>query len=238
MSHPHRQIFASSLSHAAQRPSDSRVGWLAHIVLLLPSMTYNRTLIQRLTRLAIIGLSALVAIPLATAQAEPASYHMARGRDGATLGVSLFTGHLGCKTDDGDDCGDGVQPAGGLEIHGGIMMGPRLALLGELWGMTHREDDFSTSQVLLTGNLRAWLANRIWLQGGVGVARSTVRFEGDLIDIESESDTVPAFAVGLGVELIQTSSFGLDLQLRAGRGFYDGDVSLYNLGFGVGASWY
>lgn len=193
------------------------------------------------TRMVFNTLAGLACTALATtAYGEPATYDQetARGRDGGTFGVALHTGHMGCETEDGDDCGDGVAAAGGLSLHGGFMIGPRLAILGELWGMAHRDDEFTVSQGLLTGNVRAWLGDRLWLQGGVGVARSKVRYDGDLIDVEAQTDTVPAFALGLGVELISAPSFALDLQLKGGRGFYDGDVTIYNVGLGVGVSWY
>src|SRR4051812_43919479 len=142
---------------------------------------------------------------LSIASADPVYVEAsARARQGLVLGGALMGGHMGCQTSDGDDCGDGAQAAGGFSLHIGGMASPSLAVMGELWGMRHDDDNWSANQVFLTGNARAWIVPRLWLQGGLGVARTSVEYDTGPFVAMSESDTVPAFVVGAGVELIQT----------------------------------
>lgn len=181
---------------------------------------------------------------LATAVLLPLVLHGAasadpnRERSGATFGASLGAGHLGC-TIDGDDCNDdATRPAVGAGLRAGFMLSPALALTGNLWGMVHRDDRLTVSQVLLTAQLRAWLLPTLWVEGGVGLARSRAEVDLDIVQVADESDTVPAIAAGVGLELMHTSTFGLDLQLKGGSGLYDGDVNVYQVSLGVGVNFY
>ncbi len=158
-------------------------------------------------------------------------------RTGLVLGGSIDGGNIGCQTKNGDDCGT-WHDAGGLSFHAGAMVGPSLAILGELWGMAHTEDHITASQGLATAALRGWVVPRLWLQGGLGFARSSVSYRSGNLMTSAQSDTVPAFMLGAGVELLSTPTFGLDLELRGGSGFYEGDARVYNAALGVGASWY
>jgi len=159
-------------------------------------------------------------------------------RDGLVLGASIDGGHIGCETASGADCGDGAHPAGGLSVHVGGMISPRLGTIGEVWGMAHSADNVTASQVLLTGNIRLWLVPRLWVQGGIGVARSKLSFEASGLATSTESDTVPAGVLAVGVELLHSPNFGLDLQLRAGSGFYRGDARVWNTALGFGVTWF
>ena len=159
-------------------------------------------------------------------------------RQGIVVGASIDGGNIGCQTKNGDDCGDGAHPAGGFSVHLGGMVTPSLAILGEVWGMAHTEDNITASQGLATAGVRAWVIPRLWLQAGVGVARSKISYEGDVFMASAQSDTVPAFVVAAGVELLATDTFGLDLEIRGGSGFYEGDARVYNAAIGVGASFF
>jgi len=159
-------------------------------------------------------------------------------RAGIVVGASIDGGNIGCQTKNGDDCGNGAHPAGGFSLHLGGMVAPNLAILGEIWGMAHTEDNITASQGLATAAIRGWLVPRLWLQGGVGVARSKISYSGGGFMASEESDTVPAFVVAAGLELLQTSTFGLDLEIRGGSGFYQGDARVYNAAVGVGASFF
>lgn len=170
--------------------------------------------------------------------AATASAGTSNDRNGLVLGASLDGGNLGCQTKSGDDCGDGTHAAGGLSLHVGLMLGPRLAILGEAWGMAHTEDSLTATQALATANVRAWLAPRLWLQGGVGVARSKISYENSLFMVSSTSATVPAVAAAIGLELVHSPSFGLDVELRGGSGLYRDDVRIYNAALGVGVTFF
>jgi len=159
-------------------------------------------------------------------------------RSGLVLGGSIDGGNIGCQTKSGDDCGDGMHEAGGLSVHVGAMIGPRLALLGEAWGMAHTQDSLTASQALATANVRAWLTPRLWLQGGLGVARSKISFDSGLFMASATSSTVPAVSGAIGLELVHSPAFGLDLELRGGSGLYEDDVRIYNVALGVGVSFF
>lgn len=131
-----------------------------------------------------------------------------------------------------------MHEAGGFSVHIGGMVTPSLALLGEVWGMAHTEDSLTASQVLATANVRAWIVPRLWVQGGVGVARSKLTFDDSVIMASSTSSTVPAAVAAVGVDIVQTPVFGLDIELRAGSGLYRDDVRIYNAALGVGASFF
>jgi hypothetical protein len=50
---------------------------------------------------------------------------------------------------------------------------------------------------------------------------------------------VPGVAGSIGYELVSHPRFALDLELRAGTGFYrEQDVAAHNESIGVGLSWY
>lgn len=157
-------------------------------------------------------------------------------RSGLVLGASVDGGNIGCQTKSGDDCGDGMHAAGGVSIHAGAMIGPRLAILGEAWGMAHTQDSLTASQALATANVRAWLTPRLWLQGGLGVARSKISYDNDFFMASATSSTVPAMSGAIGLELVRSPVFGLDIELRGGSGLYRDDVRIYNVALGVGVS--
>lgn len=159
-------------------------------------------------------------------------------RSGLVLGASIDGGNIGCQTKSGDDCGNGAHPAGGFSLHVGAMLTPAVAILGEAWGMAHTQDSLTATQVLVTANVRAWLVPRLWLQGGVGVARSKLSFDNSVISASTMSSTVPAVDAAVGLELVRSPMFGLDLELRGGTGLYREDVRIYNAALGVGVSFF
>jgi hypothetical protein len=160
------------------------------------------------------------------------------GRRGVIVGASVDGGDMGCETKNGQDCG-GSKGAGGFSGHLGGMVTPRLAILGEVWAMAAESDNITTTQVMANAAVRGWVTRRLWLQGGLGFARSKVSYDaGSGIMASDESATVPAFMAAIGFEFIRTHEFGLDIELRSGTGFYEGDARLYNGALGIGASWF
>jgi hypothetical protein len=167
------------------------------------------------------------------------------GREGATFGVGVGGGTIGCSDRDGNDCGgSGDLDAAGLSFRAGFMLNPSLALSADLWGMGRTEDDgaasVTVSQAIAAATLRGWLAPQVWLQGGLGVARSAADVDaGDgEIEVMSETDYVPAATAGIGVEVISTDAMALDLELKAGTGLYEDDIQIYNVSLGAGVSFY
>lgn len=160
----------------------------------------------------------------------------APGRSGFTAGVELGGGNLGCKRDNG--C-DGFVGAGSFGLHLGGMASDRLAALFDMWWMVHDENRETISQGIMTASLQLWPIRHLWLRGGLGAARLAYAYDGGLIDYEDHTEWVPAFQVGIGVEPIATRTFGLDIALRYGTGFYsDGDHAIHNGALTIGVSWY
>jgi hypothetical protein len=141
---------------------------------------------------------------------------------------------LGCAD---DDC-DGFVEAGGLQGHAGGMITPRLAILGDVWSMGQRDGRLSLNQTIVTAAARWWPTSRIWLSGGIGVARASFSYDADVVDIMDRSDTVPGYMGAVGLEVISSSTFALDLQLRAGTGVYEEDSRIRNAAVSVAANWY
>ena len=185
---------------------------------------------------SVAGLLVTAAVPAFADTVVVTSGSPSDTRSGLVLGASIDGGNMGCQTKDGDDCGNGAHPAGGFSVHAGVMVSPSVAILAEAWGMAHTQDSLTATQVLATANVRGWLAPRLWLQGGIGVARSKLTFDSDLFMASSTSSTVPAIDVAVGLEILRSASFGLDVELRGGTGLYRDDVRIYNAALGVGVS--
>jgi hypothetical protein len=191
-----------------------------------------------LLRNTLVGIVVAAAAPAFADTVSLANGTPSNDRSGLALGATIDGGHIGCQTKSGDDCGDGAHAAGGFSVHAGMMVTPRLAILGEAWGMAHTQDSLTTTQTLATANLRVWLAPRLWLQGGFGVARSKLSFDNGPLMASVTSSTVPAVSAGIGLELVHSPAFGLDLELRGGSGLYEDDVRIYNAALGVGVTFF
>jgi uncharacterized membrane protein YtjA (UPF0391 family) len=156
-------------------------------------------------------------------------------RQGIILGGGLGVGHIAC---DGADC-SGVNEAGGINLQLGGMLAPDMGLLVDAWGMSHRDgDDATFTHSMITGALRYWLVPRLWLQGGIGLAEASWHYSDAIVDYESRSDTVPALMGAMGVELVSSPAFAMNLELRGGTGFFEDDTRLRNLSVGLGVNWY
>jgi uncharacterized membrane protein YtjA (UPF0391 family) len=156
-------------------------------------------------------------------------------RQGLILGGGIGVGHISC---DGADCSD-VNEAGGLNLQIGGMVAPNLGLMVDAWGMSHRDgSDATFTHTIVTGALRGWLAPRLWLQGGIGLAQATWDYSSDVVDFQSKSDTVPAIMGAVGLELLSAPTFAMNLELRGGTGFFENDTRVRNLSLGVGVDWY
>jgi hypothetical protein len=156
-------------------------------------------------------------------------------RHGLILGGGLGVGHISC---DGADCGD-VNSAGGLNLQVGGLIAPDLGLMVDAWGMSHRDgSDATFTHTIVTAAIRYWMVPRLWVQGGVGLAQATWDYSDSLVDYQSKSDTVPALMGAVGVEVLSTPTFAMNLELRGGTGFFEDDTRVRNLSFGVGVDWY
>jgi hypothetical protein len=201
-------------------------------------VTLFMTSLPIFVRNAVAGVLVTVAVPAFADTVIVSNNASPHDRSGLVLGATIDGGNIGCQTKSGDDCGNGTHAAGGFSVHVGVMMTPALALLGEAWGMAHTEDKLTATQGLATANLRAWIVPRLWVQAGVGVARSRLSFDSGPLMASAMTSTVPAVGAAVGLELVHSSSFGLDLELRGGSGLYRDDVRIYNAALGVGVTFF
>jgi hypothetical protein len=151
----------------------------------------------------------------------------------------VFGGSIGAGGIYAENCGIYCGGAGMVEGHLGGMINPRLAIMGEIWGSAHPWDDGAgngtTYHTLFTGALQYWVADIVWLKGGIGFGHMQLGYD-DTIGDNTESG-LAAMGAG-GVELVQSFNFTLDLQLRFGHGFYSGGGDVNNVGFMIGVNWY
>jgi hypothetical protein len=198
-------------------------------------LSSRKTLFKTLIVLLSLGL----APALASADIQEYEYEVKKkgtDRDGFVFGIGVGVGHMQC---DAIGCEDLTQAAG-LNFQLGAMIGPRFAIMGDLWAMAHRENRLTLTQAIASVGPQVWLADRVWLRAGLGVARSGFNYDAEIVDISDRTDLVPAATGALGFELITTDVFALDLQLRAGAGFFheDSDDRVQNYSLGVGASFF
>lgn len=190
---------------------------------------------QRKSFITTFGLTLLGVVALGASPAR--ADH--RARTGTTGGISLGLGHLSCEDSAGNDCsGTGDLPAGSLSARVGTMIGSGSALSVGLWGMRHSDDNASVSQAIVSGQLRGWVLPRLWVEGGVGLARTSSEYDMPLGTVTSESDLVPAGVVGAGVEVLSDRDVALEVQLQGGAGLYRDDLRVFNVAMGVGLSFY
>ncbi len=163
---------------------------------------------------------------------EPAELFAQRA--GFTIGVTLGPGNIGVADSSGDvvESFDGVA----MSLSIGGMLSPRLALVGDLWNITHMDydQDFRLQHGIITVALQYWLTPRLWAKGGIGRARYAV---GTIDYKQAQSDEVPAVMGAVGYELSHGRSFAFDAQLRFGVGSYDeGDI--HSGALVLGLNWY
>ena len=192
----------------------------------------NKT--RTLTALGTTLFLALTGAGYASAQDRVVVVEEEEKRDGLAIGVELGGGHMECE---GEGC-DGVTEAGELGLNVGVMLTPNLAIMADGWLMGHTEDRLTLTHAMATVGPQLWLGP-FWVRGGVGVARASFNYDAGIIDIGDKTETVPAAMAALGVEVLSTKDFALDVRLRGGTGFFnDGDTEVRNLSLGVGANWY
>ena len=173
---------------------------------------------------------------------QPLGTHRAPNpRVGWEFDVGLQAGTLSCEDDEGR-CGT-LDSAGGLNIGGTYMFGPRLGIHGQLWVMAHTEDDWTLSQFIASVGLELRPVPILSLQAGVGAAHASLA--SDRYNTAIRSDDAPALVLGAGIDLVRARNWALDVHLKFGAGFYgdenddgEADVVARNVGLGVGITWF
>jgi hypothetical protein len=152
-------------------------------------------------------------------------------RHGVFFGGTLTAGEISC---DGNDCG-GFREAGGAAGHIGYMIGPRFGVLFDAWAQTSSDDDVALTFVTATVNARLWLANILWVQGGIGNGHARL----DVGPFAGRSDNVPVGMLAAGIELVRSRNWALDLQAKIAQGSStddDGDAVSTGRSAGIGVS--
>lgn len=192
---------------------------------------------NRLARSILLAIP-MIAFTTSAAMAEDDASAFARRRDGFMLGFGINFGEISCA---GTGCDD-VTEAVGIDIHLGSMISPRTGLGFDLWAMTHTEDNLTITHAIATLGVQYWLLPRLWVKGGLGVAQAAWKYDGP-INLENQTEYVPAIMGAVGYEILVGRSFALDVQLRGGTGFYGDadngtDVQTSNVGIGAGFTWF
>jgi hypothetical protein len=157
-------------------------------------------------------------------------------RDGILFGFGVGGGHMSCESS--EDVCDGVTEAGGIDLHLGYMLRPRIGLVFEIWPMGHTEDNVTITHVITTIGAQIFVLPRLWLKGGVGHARASWHYK-NIIVVGDETENVPAIMGAVGYEVLVGRRFAMDVQLRGGTGFYEeqsGKAS--NVAVQLGFTWY
>ena len=162
-------------------------------------------------------------------------------RRGIMVGIGINGGHIKYDSTDGSGDGDTLNESAGAELHIAYMIGKKLAVSVEGWGMRHDTEtilgDLSITHIIATIGPQYWVLPRLWIRGGLGYARYQGTLDSPIGEISNESEDVLGVALSLGLEVISGRNFALDIQLRGGTGFYE-DVNASNVGVGIGFTWF
>jgi hypothetical protein len=188
--------------------------------------------------LSALGTAAMLVLVGAGQAAAQDDEHMVvvekKERSGLAIGIELGGGHMQCQ---GVGC-DGMTEAGEVSVNTGVLLTPHFAIMADGWLMGHREHRLTLTHSMATIGPQLWIGP-FWVRGGVGVARAAFNYDAGIVDVGDKTDTVPAAMAALGLEVISTRDFALDVRLRGGTGFFnDGDTEVRNVSLGLGANWY
>jgi hypothetical protein len=144
------------------------------------------------------------------------------------LGAGIGFG--GIHASDCDNCGGGFA----WEFHLGGMVNPRFGLMFDVSEVIRPVndgfgDDLTNTIYTVAGQF--WLVDRLWVKGGVGLGH--ISFSGDL----TGDDTAGAVMGGLGIEVLQSYWFAMDLQARVSYAGYSGGGATNGMGL-IGFNWY
>jgi hypothetical protein len=192
-------------------------------------------------KLVLVAISVALTPTLAAAQSAPPA---PPARVGIELGAGLYGGEIHCENENGDFC-DGVTEAGGFDLHANYFFSPKLGVSLDVWPMIHKDDDWTFTHTIVTVAAKWRPVPILTLTGGVGSAQAHLSYRG-IVNLDSETDTVPSVMFAAALEVVRGPRFGIDLQARVGVGFYDednndngeADVTGKNLGVGVAATWF
>ena len=181
---------------------------------------------------------ALVSVPTIAA-ADPDDVDPRVGLFG---GFGIHAGNMSCS---GKNCNT-FRKAGGADVHIGWGFNDKLALIGDIYVLTSKEDNLSITQTLATIGVRYWVVPIFWVQGGLGGASAQFSYDAGILGTyNAHSDNAAAATVAAGFEVVKGRRFALDIEARLGYGFYPGnsttnepDDTGRSTSLGVGFTWF
>lgn len=190
--------------------------------------------------LALIGLVSSSSSALAQGAGTSPGVAAPQVRHGMLIGFGVGGGNISAECDqNAHDICDEVLESGSFSGHIGSMVAPRLGVMLDVWPMIYHEDFLTITHVITTAAAQYWITPALWVKGGIGVARAEFNYDGIFVDEEVQTDTVAGVMAGVGYEIYRKPDFAIDLQLRAGTGFYKEDeVKGHSGAFEVGFNWY
>jgi hypothetical protein len=176
--------------------------------------------------------------PPPTYEAPPGPYF---DRRGIVLGFNLGLGFLDVDKQICTPC-DPSPFAANASGHLGVMLNPRLALLGGLGFTGISLDRFGVNTLLqstLSGALQYWAAPQVWLRAGLGISGLTLQYDDGYAYADEDLDAGLSLLGAVGYEVFSTPYFAVDLQLSVSLSRYaDIDRSVNSGLISAGFSWY
>ena len=177
------------------------------------------------------ALLAIVAGAPASRAADQGGVAQDVSREGFLIGFSLGAGDLG--PDPCRGCGLGV----GGDFHIGAMASREVAVMLE--GSFVTRDDLTHGLFGVAAQFWPDPAGRFWLKGGIGVGSldDDDSFSGDPFDCGGNNHVYPTLFGGVGVEVVRSGRFTIDLQARGAATFQSGETG-HSVSLNVGLNWY
>jgi hypothetical protein len=164
-------------------------------------------------------------------------------RNGITVGFGFGLGAMNADSGPLRCSGSDYDPvAGGIDFHIGGMINPRLALMFEIAGTGQQLDADGVemlTQVMLLGAVQYWVTPMLWIKGGIGTSSLGLSYDDGYESDSAELDTGLGVLGAIGFEVLHSTQFAIDLQLRLASGSYGNlDDEIHSGTFGVGFNWY
>lgn len=181
---------------------------------------------------------ALASLPLlaATAHAQEAP---PPARVGLEVGVGLGGGKIYCEAQNGL-CDDFTE-AGGANLSIAYMLTPKIGLMGDVWAMSHRDDDFTFTHYVNTIGVKLRPLPILTFTLGIGAAHATLDYRFFGSTQRATSDDAAALMGAAAVDVIRSKHWALSVEARFGNGFYgdendDGEADVVGRNVSLGAA--
>jgi hypothetical protein len=152
-------------------------------------------------------------------------------RDGLVLGIALGAGRAGWSC-------DGCNSYGGFagEFHIGGMITHQLALEGDFSTVVRSVGyDQFVSVNMAHFAAQFWPAQILWLKAGIGLG--VLSYDDNYYGYSASSNAGVSALFGVGVEVLQTYNFALDIQFRVTGTRFDNDT-INTVALMIGATWF